>query len=86
MEMARKFSRSNSLWMGFKKIWLEIVHWARQSSDNKGEANFDADKGLPYCTECKLQMKKVLKALQAQTQSIMLAAHLAYVCHANGPL
>ena len=46
LELARKFSRSRSLWMEFKKVQLEMLHREAERSDDKGDADFDGDEGI----------------------------------------
>ena len=35
VELARKFSRSRSLWMDFKKVQLEMLHWEVECSNDE---------------------------------------------------
>ena len=63
VELAHKFSRSRSLWMEFKKIQLEMLHWEAECSDNEGDIDFDGEEGLSCDAQGKPQMKKVLRLL-----------------------
>ena len=40
VELARKFSRSRSLWMKFKKVQLQMLHREAECSDDEGDADF----------------------------------------------
>ena len=62
-EVARKFSRSKSLWMEFKKFLLEMPHQEAECNDDEGDADFDGEAGLSYDAQGKPQMKKVLRLL-----------------------
>ena len=62
-ELARKFSRNSSLWKEFERNQLEILHRAGESSDYKGEDDFDEDEGLSYYVEGKWQVENVLRLL-----------------------
>ena len=63
VELARKFSRSRSSWMEFKKIQLEMLYRTDEFSDDEGEADFDGDEGLACDAKSKPQVKKVLRLL-----------------------
>ena len=64
VKFACKLSRSRSLWMEFKKVHLEMLHWESECSDDKGDAGFDGDEGLSYAADSKpRQVKRVLKLL-----------------------
>ena len=63
-ELARKFSRSRSLWMEFKKIELEMLHREAEYSDDKDDADFDGEEGFSCDAQGKPQMKKVLRLLK----------------------
>ena len=63
VELTRKFSRTKSLWMEFKKVQLEMLHWEAECSDDEGDADFDGEEGLLCDAQGKPQMKKVLRLL-----------------------
>ena len=63
VELARKFSRSRSLWMEFKKVQLEMLHREAECSDDEGDADFDGEEGLSCDAQGKPQAKKVLRLL-----------------------
>ena len=43
VELACKFSKSRSLWMEFKKVQLEMLHWETECSDDEDDADFDGE-------------------------------------------
>ena len=49
--------------MEFKKIQLEMLYQVSESSEDKGEADFDGDKGLSCDAEGKPQIKNMLRLL-----------------------
>ena len=63
MELARKFSRSRSLWMEFKEVQLETLHREAECSDDEGDVDFDGEEELSYDAQGKAQAKKVLRLL-----------------------
>ena len=63
VELARKFSKSRSLWMEFKKVQLEMLHREAECNDDNGDADFDGEEGLSYNAQGKPQVKKVLRLL-----------------------
>ena len=63
VELARKFSRSKSLWMEFKKVQLEMLHREAECSDDEGDADSDEEEGLSYDAQGRPQVKKVLRLL-----------------------
>ena len=58
VELAHKFSRSESLWMEFKKVQLEMLHREAECSDDEGDADFDGEEGLSYDAQGKTQAKR----------------------------
>ena len=56
--LARKFSRSRSLWMDFKKVQLEMLHWEVECSNDEGDADFDGEEGLSCDVQGKPQVKR----------------------------
>ena len=63
VELGRKFSRSRSLWIEFKKVQLKMLHQEAECSDAKGNIDFDGEEGLSCHAQGKPQAKKVLRLL-----------------------
>ena len=63
VELARKFSRSRSLRMEFKKVQLEMLHRKAECSDDENDVDFHGEEGLSCDAQGKPQSKKVLRLL-----------------------
>ena len=63
LELARKISKSRSLWMEFKEVQLEMLHREAECSNDESDADFDGEEGLSCDAEGKPQVKKVLRLL-----------------------
>ena len=62
--LARRFSKSRSIWNKFKKTQMEIIHWEEEHSEDEGEANCDGGEDLKVGGEGQPRLKKVLQLIR----------------------